>query len=287
MRDRPTPSLDRRLFLAGAAALAAAPRVMAAEADIAPRAFTDAALGRPLPYIAHSTAGVGPGSPIVYLLHGHGGSEWSWVRAGAALETAEALVATGELPPLHLVLPGVGNSWYVDSERHGPVATTLLDGLMPALEAELAVDTDRRGLIGLSMGGFGTLHLGLREPERFRLLGALSPAVFEPDAAFPDIQLNLFAGAFGEPFDPSLFAAADPFNRIPLAAAAARPPHFYLAAGADDYFGLEIGTFAFYRALDEAGVTAQVRILDGQHDWAFWRDQLPATLRRFAAAIAA
>ncbi|MEZ5906711.1 MAG: alpha/beta hydrolase-fold protein [Geminicoccaceae bacterium] len=137
------------------------------------------------------------------------------------------------------------------------------------------------------MGGFGTLHLGLREPERFRFLGALSPAVFEPDAAFPDIQLGLFAGAFGEPFDPSLFAAADPFNRIPLAAAAARPPAFYLATGADDYFGLEIGTFAFYRALDEAGVTAQVRILEGQHDWAFWRAQLPATLRSFAAAIAA
>lgn len=286
MRDCPATSFDRRFFLAGAASLAVGTGAIAAKAEIEPRAFAGAGLGRPLPYIAHATPGAGPGSPIVYLLHGHGGDEWSWVRAGAALETAEALVAQGELPPLHLVLPGVGNSWYVDSERHGPVATTLLDGLMPALEAELAVDPDRRGLIGLSMGGFGTLHLGLREPERFRYLGALSPAVFEPDAAFPDIQLGLFAGAFGEPFDPSLFAAADPFNRIPLAAAASRPPEFYLATGADDYFGLEIGTFAFYRALEEAGVPAQVRILDGQHDWAFWRAQLPTALRRFAAAIA-
>ncbi|MEZ5863605.1 MAG: hypothetical protein R3D25_05830 [Geminicoccaceae bacterium] len=115
MRDRPELSwFDRRLFLAGAASLVAAPRPGAAQAGIEARAFAGAGLRWPLPYIAYATTGAGRGDPIVYLLHGHGGSEWSWVQAGAALETAEALVAPGEpgVAALHLAaLPGVGNSW--------------------------------------------------------------------------------------------------------------------------------------------------------------------------------
>ncbi len=277
----------RRLLLHASAWLAAAPLAAAGAVPLEAAAFASPALGRPVPYLHYAAGSPGRGAPLVYLLHGHGGGEWDWVRAGGAVDVVEGLIAAGALPPLHLVLPGVGNSWYVDApEPHGPVATALLDGLMPELEARLGADPARRGVVGLSMGGFGALHMGLRRPERFRCVAALSPAVFTADHAFSELQLRLFAGAFGEPFDPARYAAADPFTLVARAAASAAPPLVYLACGEEDFFGLEVGTQALGERLAAAGVPTVLQIKPGRHDWAFWRAELPLALAAFAGTIA-
>jgi S-formylglutathione hydrolase FrmB len=280
--------LDRRQFLlalATATAVAARP-ALAAAAEVVEAAHWSPRLGRTLPYLASAVGAPGPGAPVVYLLHGHGGSEWDWLSAGRARETALGLVEAGVLPPLHLVTPGVGNSWYVDGpEPHGPVATVLLDEVMPTVERALAVDPEQRAIVGLSMGGFGALHLGLRDPGQWRFIGALSPAIFTPGNGFSDLQLHLFSGAFGQPFDADRFAAADPFALLPGLARASPPPAFYLSCGADDYFGLDDGTRAFGAALAAAGVPATVRIEPGRHDWTFWRAELPEALTALGQAL--
>jgi len=283
--------LDRRRLLHVAAALPLSalplPSPLLAAGKVDERSHASRRLGRELPYLTYGAGMPGPGAPVVYLLHGHGGSEWAWVRAGDAIATADRLVAAGVLPPLHLVMPGVGNSWYVDSLAHGPVATAMLEEWMPAVEAALQGDPGRRALIGLSMGGYGALHLGLAEPARWRFLGALSPAIFTPEGGgFSELQLRLFDGAFGEPFDRVRYAAADPFGHIPALAAAARRPEVYLACGEDDFFGLDEGTLAFHRALALAEVPAAVAIKPGAHDWAFWRAELPLALAAFAGGLA-
>jgi len=283
--------LDRRRLLRTAAALPLAalplPSPPLAAGEVVERIHASRRLGRALPFLTYAAGAPGSGAPVVYLLHGHGGSEWAWVRAGGAVATAERLVAAGVLPPLHLVMPGVGNSWYVDNPAHGPVATALLEEWMPAVEAGLEGDPGRRALIGLSMGGYGVLHLGLAEPARWRFLGALSPAIFSPEGGdFTELQLGLFAGAFGEPFDRVRYAAADPFGRIPALAAAARRPEVYLSCGEDDFFGLDEGTLAFHRALAMAEVPAAVAIKPGAHDWAFWRAELPVALTALAGGLA-
>lgn len=277
--------LDRRHLLSTLSGLPllALPSPAAAVSEAA---HASEVLGRDIPYLVHAAGAPEPGAPVVYLLHGHGGSEWSWVRAGAAVETADALVAQGVLPPLHLVMPGVGNSWYVDGPVHGPMATALLEKWMQAVEAQLQSDRSRRALIGLSMGGYGALHLGLAEPLAWRFLGALSPAIFMPESGFTELQIRLFAGAFGEPFDIVRYAAADPFGRIPALAALERRPDIYLSCGEDDYFGLDEGTRAFHRTLARAEVPARLAIKPGAHDWAFWRAELPEALGHFARAIA-
>jgi S-formylglutathione hydrolase FrmB len=278
--------LDRRQFILAAAIGVAVRPALAASAGVVEAAYWSPSLGRSLPYLTSAVGAPGPGAPVVYLLHGHGGGEWDWLRAGGARETAIRLVEAGVLPPLHLVTPGVGNSWYVDGpEPHGPVATVLLDELMPTAEQALAVDPERRAIIGLSMGGFGALHLGLRQPEQWRFIGALSPAIFTPESSFSDLQLHLFSGAFGEPFEADRYAAAEPFARVPDLAQTASPPAFYLSCGVDDYFGLDAGTRAFGAALADAGVPATVQIRPGRHDWAFWRAALPEALMAFGTAI--
>ena len=247
-----------------------------------------ATLGRDLPYVVHHVGAPGPGAPLIYLLHGHGGNEWDWIRMGGAIETAREQVAAGALPPLHLVMPGAGNSWYVDAPApHGAaMATALLDGLMPAVEARLGADRTRLGILGLSMGGFGALHLGLQRPERFRFVGALSPSLCPPGSAISDRHLEVFAGAFGEPFERGRYAAADPFGKVAACAAASPRPFVHLACGQDDDLGFAHGTSAFGQALAEAGIPAAVRIVPGRHDWAFWRAELPHALAAFSGTLA-
>ena len=279
--------LDRRRLLLLAAASLAGPALASTEA-IDAASYWSPALGRSLPYLVHPAGAPGVGAPVVYLLHGHGGNEWDWVRAGGAVDTALTLVEAGRLPPLHLVLPGAGNSWYVDGP--GPdaaMATALLDELMPAVEARLGADRGRRAVIGLSMGGYGALHLGLQRPESFRFVGGLSPAIFLPGSDFSELQRLLFDGAFGDPFDPARHAAADPFALVPGLAAAEARPVIHLACGDEDYFGLDAGTRAFGEALDAAGVPATVRIVPGRHDWAFWRAELPLALTACGEALGA
>lgn len=281
--------LDRRQFLllsASAAALATAGPAHASRDRITASTYWSPVLGRALPYLTYSAADAGDDTPVLYLLHGHGGGEWDWVRAGGAIETVEEMIEARMLPPLHLVLPGVGNSWYVDGPApHGPVATTLLDGLMPEVEQALAPKAAWRAVIGLSMGGFGALHLGLQDPEDWRFIGALSPAIFPPGSDFPGFQLELFAGAFGNPFDRARFDAADPFNRVPALARAGERPYLYLSCGIDDFFGLAMGTRAFGEALAEAEVPATVLIKPGRHDWAYWRAELPEALAALGSTV--
>jgi enterochelin esterase family protein len=198
----------------------------------------------------------------------------------------DELVEARLLPPLHIVLPGVGNSWYVDGPKpHGPMATALLNGLMPAVEQALAPEAAWRAVIGLSMGGFGALHLGLRQPERWHFVGALSPAIFIPGSDFPGFQLQLFSGAFGDPFDRARFEDADPFTHVPALAKAVERPELYLSCGIDDFFGLATGTRAFGGALAEAAVPATVLIKPGRHDWPFWRAELPAALAALGSTV--
>ncbi len=278
--------LDRRRFIFLGTACIGLSALAGTEA-VEEASFLSPVLGRPLPYLVHPVGNPGRGAPLVYLLHGHGGSEWDWLRAGGAIEATEALLASGQLPPLYLVLPGTGNSWYVDAPPlHGAaIATALLDGLMPTVEAELDCDTRSIGIIGLSMGGFGALHLGLKRPERFRFIGALSPSLCPPGSAITDRQIEVFGGAFGQPFDQARYAAADPFGMVAGLATADIRPAIHLACGAEDDLGLAIGTRAFAQRLDEAGIPAAVRIVPGRHDWPFWHAELPHALAAFGKTL--
>src|SRR5256885_141105 len=126
---RVTPRLTRRGL--GAALLAsalAAPAPTHAQAQapdsqmLEARSFASPALGGDLVYSVYLPPGYarehGP-YRVLYLLHGTRGSALDWPRMGGARETADALIASGAIQPLIIVMPAAGNSWYVDSAAVG------------------------------------------------------------------------------------------------------------------------------------------------------------------------
>ena len=223
--------------------------------------------------------------PVVYLLHGYGGGAHDWAGGGGAQATADAVFAAPDAVPMLIVMPGAGNSWYVDSEKHGPWDRALREDLIPAIDRLYPTRPVRaqRFVAGLSMGGYGALRLAAHHPELFRAAAAFSPAVFEnigSAADFPEFQLRFFAGAFGDPLDPVLFNRANAF--APLTAIPKDlPVDFYVMTGDHDGLGLWDGALRFFRAARAAGHAVELRVRDGDHEWRLWREELAPALRWF------
>lgn len=300
-------------ILASLAALTLLPAAASA-GSLDTRAFDSAALGGPLTAMVYTPDGNPPvgGWPVVYLLHGHGGTERSWTDLGDIEATLDRLMgAEGSLDPALVVMPRAENSWYVDSRAvggPGDYETALARDLRLAIEADYPVRTDRAGrsIAGLSMGGFGALRLGLSYPELYTVAASLSGAIWQnvpadAIASTPDelkaIQNEVYLrrtdaatltagvilpsvgdhydGAFGTPFDARLFNRQNVFTLLAARIGErAALPAFYIACGDDDGFGLWRGAVALYTQLKAEGHVAQLRITDGDHRWSVWADQV-------------
>jgi len=224
----------------------------------------------------------------VYLLHGYGGDHTNWVRMGDAALTADSLIAEGSIPPVILVMPDGRNSFYVDSDPDvgfGAFETAIVHDLVSHVDSSYRTVRSRRGrmIAGLSMGGYGAIHLALKYPGQYGAAASLSGA--HPRGE-PERQ-DLFSPAFGDPFDPARWEEENPFNWISrLKESGLRLP-VYLTVGDDDAPWLYEGSVDFYTALQEAEIPAELRITDGPHSWEVWDAALAETLTFFAGVFRA
>jgi len=229
--------------------------------------------------------------PVVYLLHGVGDSERTYAEAGTVAATMDRLIARGEIAPMIVVMPDGRRSWYVNSKEIGAYETAVIRDLMRHVEAEYpaARQPAARFITGHSMGGFGALHLAFKYPRRFGAAAAMSAALWDRvDEGFelPADLEGIFAGAFGDPFDPERFMAAHPRAYLPALKACGCAPPVYLTSGDDDYFNAHRSTFRLFTDLRNAGLKAELRITDGGHTWKLWRKTaLPRVLRWFSRQV--
>ena len=117
--------------------------------------------------------------PVVYWLHGGGGSQ----RTGDNfIERLDAAIRAGKAPPMIAVLVnGVGGSLFCNSiDGKKPVETVIIRDLIPHVDKTYRTygTPEKRAIEGFSMGGFGTIHLGFKYPELF---GAITAAGPRPD----------------------------------------------------------------------------------------------------------
>jgi enterochelin esterase-like enzyme len=123
--------------------------------------------------------------PVLYLLHGAGGNENNWVTVGRANIILDNLIADGKAKPMVIVMPlaraeqsnGVGPAAAVPDRT--AFEKDLLGDIIPMIEKTYRVSNqpDKRALAGLSAGGAATLSIGLKHPEMFHWLAAMSSAI--------------------------------------------------------------------------------------------------------------
>ncbi|MEV5963389.1 alpha/beta hydrolase-fold protein [Kribbella sp. NPDC051952] len=128
--------------------------------------------------------------PVVLVLHGRGGDHTSAVNDLGIDRYLTAAVQAGTPPfALATVDGGRDNYWHARASGDNPVF--MLDQELLPLLAKRGLRTDRYGLFGWSMGGFGALLFAARDSAV--AVGALSPALYRHygDAAagaFDDAQ---------------------------------------------------------------------------------------------------
>ena len=110
--------------------------------------------------------------PILYTLHGASAPYATWS------EMSPLRRALGRMPMIVTCFDGDKASMYVDSTTRpeSQFTTFFFDEFVPYVDKHYRVDTQKRGVTGFSMGGFGAMHYMLTRPEMFRSVSGLSSA---------------------------------------------------------------------------------------------------------------
>ena len=116
--------------------------------------------------------------PVVYWLHGGFGN----AREGAwTVEYLDRGIRAGLMPETIVVLPqALPVGWYVNSkDGERPVEDVIIKDLIPHVDAtyRTIARRDSRGIEGMSMGGYGALHLGMKYPTLFGAISPVAPAI--------------------------------------------------------------------------------------------------------------
>lgn len=195
---------------------------------------------------------------VLYFLHGSPGNAESWISGGGMPAMLDGMIASGQLPPVIAVFPddqGVvsDDSWWGDTPLGDTVETWLVNTLVPTIDAQYrTVGAARRGIAGLSAGGFGAVNIAIHHPGLFSWVGSYS-GVFTAPA-------NLF-GAESDANSPELTAPALPAaQRFPL----------YLGGGSQDSEFLP-DTEQFATTVEGLGwAPLHTEIVPGPHGWQAW-----------------
>ena len=143
--------------------------------------------------------------PVLYLLHGAGDNERGWSTIGRAGVILDNAIAEGKASSMLVVMPD-GHAPRQEGEVNS-FSTDLLKDIIPYVEANYRVKPGarNRALAGLSMGGFQTLDIGIKNLDLFNWLGVFSAGIndgFEAShAGFLDSankKLELFWVAIGK-----------------------------------------------------------------------------------------
>ena len=226
--------------------------------------------------------------PVVYWLHGGGGTQRDCWRF---LEQVKPAMRDGLCPPMIVIgVNGIAGSLYSDSkDGELPFESVIIKDLIPHIDATYRTVPHRRGraLEGFSMGGFGSLHLGLKYPEMFGTLTALGPALLEFDSGAGNVERALQSGPYEG--DPDYFNVNDPFYLAEKNAQAIRGRTFIrlLDNERPDTF-THRRTLEFVSLLDRLNIVHEYSRLEGTgHSYAKYYDAKPDAYEFYTRSFAA
>jgi S-formylglutathione hydrolase FrmB len=130
--------------------------------------------------------------PVMYLLHGMGGSYNDWKNMGM-----QSAVDNAGGKEMIIIMPdGLSDSFYVDGYKSGINYDTYMHKeLIPYVESKYRINAangKNRSIAGLSMGGFGAAYHGFKYPDKFSSSYAMSGAFDVTGALYSVINKNKY-----------------------------------------------------------------------------------------------
>lgn len=235
--------------------------------------------------------------PVLYFLHGMFEDERSWAERGGK-DILDGMLAKGQVEPFILVCPDAGKTFYVNSyDGKVKYEDFFVQEFIPYIDRRYRTlaARDERALFGISMGGFGSLHIGLRHPDLFGAVSAQSAALLPKfPNPFPatrrwQFYAQVLQGPFGSPLNEGYFEANNPIDL------AEHPETFrnlklYFDCGSHDRYGFQEGNELLDQTLTEKHFPHQFTLRDGDHGWSYEQDYMQYALQfheqQFQAAMA-
>ena len=224
--------------------------------------------------------------PVLYLLHGLGGTHNTWKEYGM-LTISDMHFAAGLANPMIIVMPdasGVNenhrgrNSGYAN--RPGwRYEDFFFEELIPAVEEmyRTKVGKEYRAVAGLSMGGHGSALFAMSRPEYFSsayLMSARLSGVPEisPDRTEDYVEM-LREYEFTRIFPEMTAEEIAEISQV----------RWFLDCGDDDY--LLDGTLTLFAQMRSKGVPVELRVRNGAHNKYYWIESLPIALTFVSAGF--
>ncbi|GAP12362.1 enterochelin esterase [Longilinea arvoryzae] len=194
-----------------------------------------------------------PGYPVLYLLHGQSFNDDQWQRLGVP-ETADRLIAAGEVRPFLVVMPQ--EYYYLADISQSAFGRAVVNELLPWVEENYAVcrETACRAIGGLSRGASWAVRLGYEYWPTFGAIGLHS----------------LPSSSNGSIF----------YNWLPKIPEDQRP-RLYLDIGVKDpYYAYAL---EFEGMLNDARLVHEWHLNPGTHNEEYWSAHVEEYLRWYAA----
>ena len=118
--------------------------------------------------------------PVIYFLHGYG----SRTSITQNIEELDDIMTAKTMQEFIIVEPTSANAFYANSLAKGKWEDAIVKDLVGWTDAQFrtVAQPSARGITGFSMGGFGSLYLGLRHPEVFQAVFSMAPGLVDDDA---------------------------------------------------------------------------------------------------------
>ena len=205
--------------------------------------------------------------PVLYLLHGSGGVEASWVLDGLANVILDNLIADGKAKPMIVVMPfghpeasvRVGSTPSFTRRDLAEFSRDLFEDVMPLIERSYRVqrNPDSRAIAGLSMGGNQARQIGLSRVDLFHYVGTFSGTVGVRGGTVSAATIeDTFADLLADPI------ATNGSLRL-----------LWSAVGTEET-GLLAQHRVFAQVLDRHQIKHTLVTVPGAHTWHVWRRNL-------------
>lgn len=222
--------------------------------------------------------------PAVYLLHGFTDNDMAWIQFGEANILCDKAIAQSEIPPIILIMPDAGVSWYINNYNDSvKYEDFFVKEFIPFIESKYRIRTETRyrGVAGLSMGGYGALIYSLKYPEMFTACAAFSAGVSIRERIL-EMNLEDWNRVYGEVYGKDITGEERLTGHLlennvleivrnidPGKLSSSR---FYIDCGDDDF--LIEGNMQLHSLMIEKEIEHEFRIRDGGHQWSYWRSGL-------------
>ncbi|MBK7808742.1 MAG: esterase family protein [Saprospiraceae bacterium] len=235
--------------------------------------------------------------PVVYLLHGLGDDETSWVEYGYFSQISDKVTKQCDVLPMIFIMPQGFRNYYVnDFAGTFLYQDMFVKELIPTIDSTFRTIADKsmRATMGYSMGGFGALVIPLKYPDMFAACVPLSVSIRtdeqyikESSSGWDDQWGRLFGGVgtFGVSRLTDYYKKECPLYMIQNENIEQwKGLKIYIDSG-DDEGTLAASNDKLHMVLTEKQIPHEYRVRDGGHEFAYWREAVPNGLRFISDAF--